>query len=351
MSAKRLAKENNFFLPNFCEVKTLFVLFIGAELMALVLILATGDVLLESWDEWGLLSIFVQWIAFVSALVLCVSRRWLAKLPLLWAASSAYLLIILVTGLIAAGAQFFMIKINYQWGSAPETIGQFVTRCVAINALIALIALRYFYVQQQWKRRIQLESEAQIEALQARIRPHFLFNSMNIIASLIRSHPNLAEQAVEDLSELFRATLQEKASMVPLTQELALCHHYLRIEKLRLGDRLTVVTDLSLLPQDALIPMLTLQPLVENAIYHGIQPLEKGGAIQIVGEIQGTSLTVCVTNPVSTSSSRHTGNKIAMVNIVHRLNLLFGNRAKLKVNATFEQYEVKLFFPYLKSGI
>lgn len=346
-------KEDNFFLPNLCTVNSVFLLCIGAQLIAFVLILAMGDILSESWDELGLLSIFVQWIALVSAGMLCLSRRWLAKLPLTWAATCAYLIVVFTTGVIAALAQYFMIKINYQWGSNPETMTGFVSRCVIISAIFALVALRYFYVRQQWKQRIELESQARVEALQARIRPHFLFNSMNIIASLIQTQPKLAEQAVEDLSEIFRATLRDSDSMVSLSHEWILCRNYLRIEGLRLGDRLKIDADLSGVPQDAAIPMLTLQPLVENAVYHGIQPLQNGGIIKVSGEMEGNIVCICLSNPVPPASHQKAppGNQIAVANIRHRLNLLFGSLAELKIKATPDYYEVILRFPYLKSGV
>lgn len=346
-------KGEEFFLPNFCALKTVLMLFIGAEMMSIVLILATGDVLWASWDELGLLSVFVQWIAFAGAGILCLSRKFLARFSLTWATFIAWCMVIATTIIIATIAQSFLIKINYQWGSVPETLGDFVIRCVLISGIISFFALRYFYVQQQWKERIQLESQARVEALQSRIRPHFLFNSMNIIASLIRVYPDKAEQAVEDLSELFRATLKETGSMVPLTEEWELCENYLRIEGLRLGDRLKVETDFSAVLPDAAIPMLTLQPLVENAIYHGIQALEGGGVIKIVGKMEGNMIAIHLSNPIPLTGKPRpsTGNKIAMANIRHRLNLLFGNTAKLMVNVTPGNYEVILTFPYIKGSL
>lgn len=343
---------DQFFLPNFCALQTILMLFIGAEMMAVVLILATGDVLSSSWDELGLLSVFVQWIAFASAGILCLSRKWLAQLPLRWSATLAWVMIMITITLIAGIAQFFLSKINYQWGSVPETIGDFMIRCAVIGGIISFFALRYFYVQQQWKQRIELETQARIDALQSRIKPHFLFNSMNIIASLIHKEPAKAELAVEDLSELFRATLKDSGALIPLAMEWHLCRNYLRIEGLRLGNRLTIEEDFSTVPQDAAIPMLTLQPLVENAIYHGIQAVEKGGVIKISAKMQGNSIVIHLTNPVPPNyqSRVSTGNKIAMANIKHRLNLLFGGNAKLEVHATPELYEVVLTFPYLKSG-
>jgi len=348
---KSSVSEDNFFLPNFCEVHSVFVLCIGAELIAIMLILATGDVLWASWDELGLLSVLVQWIVFASAGMLCLSRHSLAKLSVPVAAFLAYGLIILTTAVFSGFGQYLLIKINYQWGTSPQTIGDFVIRCVLISGIITFMALRYFYVQQQWKRKIELESQARVEALQSRIRPHFLFNSMNIIASLIPSKPKLAEQAVEDLSEIFRATLRDRGSMVSLAEEWHLCRNYLRIEGLRLGNRLTIEEDLSAVPQDAAIPMLTLQPLVENAVYHGIQSLEKGGTIKIRGIMKENLISIYLSNPVPPPSQARSqqGNRIAMANIAHRLNLLLGSHAKLKVTVTQHEYEVLLTFPYLRS--
>jgi len=341
-----------FFIPNLCSIKSLMILAITAQLIAMILILATGDILSESWDEFGLLSLFILWIVFISAAVLCGVRGKLAKLPVVWSALIAYLLVVIITAIIAALAQYFLNHIHYQWGDRPETFGHFITRATSISAIMTFVTMRYFYVQQKWKQQIELESQARIEALQARIRPHFLFNSMNIIASLIQSHPKLAEQAVEDLSEIFRATLKDTGSMVPLKEEWRLCRNYLRIEGLRLGERLKVDADLSMAPEDAAIPMLTLQPLVENAIYHGIQSLTMGGTVKVRAIMENNQISITITNPVPKDSQPKPpqGNKIALANIKHRLNLLFGSHAKLILHASTDYYEVILTFPYMKSG-
>lgn len=343
---------NEFFLPNFCAVRPIFLLSVVAQLLAFVLILATGDVLTESWDELGLLSFFVQWIALMSAIALCLLRPVLAKLPVFWGAAASYILILFITGGFAAVAQHFMVTFNYQWSASPLTLQDFVIRCLLISAIIAFVALRYFYMQQQWKWQVKLESEARIEALQARIRPHFLFNSMNIIASLIHSKPRDAERAVEDLSALFRATLKDSGSLILVAQEWELCESYLRIEALRLGDRLKVEVDLSALPEDAVIPMLTLQPLIENAIYHGIQPLSTGGTVTVSGKRleNNNALEIRIQNPIPRDQrhSKTPGNRVAMANIQNRLQLLFGHSASIVVNLSSTVYEVVLVFPYLK---
>ena len=141
--------------------------------------------------------------------------------------------------------------------------------------------LRYNYIQRSLHTREESELHARIQALQSRIRPHFLFNSMNIIASLIPVDPDVAETVVEDLSELFRASLQEEGSEVSIEEELALCRRYTRIEYLRLGERLNIEWQIEDAVESVKIPLLTLQPLLENAIYHGIQPMPEGGTITV----------------------------------------------------------------------
>lgn len=345
------ASKDSFFLPDFCAVKTIFILCIAAQLIAFVLILATGDVLHESWDELGLLSIFVQWVTLSSAGLLCTARRFLKKLSISLASITAYFMVVGVSILFAYLGQLFIVHVDYQWGSSPETIEQFVIRAGLISAIITFVVLRYFYVQQQWKNRLQLESEAKIQALQARIRPHFLFNSMNIIASLIRVAPDKAEQAVEDLSELYRATLKDFRSMISFYDEWHICQNYLNIEALRLDDRLKLSVDLDKVPKDALIPMLTLQPLVENAIYHGIQPLPEGGEIKVTGRLEANNINISIQNPVTETryqGKSGKGNRMALENIKHRLNLIFEGHSKLLILDEKTKFTVQIIFPYIK---
>ena len=151
--------------------------------------------------------------------------------------------------------------------------------------IVTALLLRYFFVTHQWQKHVRTEARSRIEALQARIRPHFLFNSLNTIAALTRSDPARAEEAVEDLADLFRATLRDSHSPLRLKEELELTRIYQRIEELRLGERLKVRWDVAELPMRAFVPGLTVQPLLENAIYHGIEPLEHGGTVTVTGRV------------------------------------------------------------------
>jgi two-component system sensor histidine kinase AlgZ len=213
---------------------------------------------------------------------------------------------------------------------------------------VTALALRYFYVAYEWERNVEMQARARVHALQARIRPHFLFNSMNTIASLTRSDPALAESAVQDLADLFRANLSEKRNTITLAEELEVARIYQRIEELRLGERLRVVWSISQLPMQALVPGLLLQPLLENAIYHGVEPQPDGGTVTVTGDLSGGLVTVVVRNRVAERQNDREGNKLALANIRERLALMYGERALVKAGRFDEEYIVTLRFPHVE---
>jgi two-component system sensor histidine kinase AlgZ len=224
--------------------------------------------------------------------------------------------------------------------------GGFIVRTFATSSIIIALAMRYLYVSSEWRRSIVLEAQARISALQALIRPHFLFNSMNTIASLTRSDPRQAEEAVEDLSDLLRANLGGSGSRTTLKEELEVAAIYQRIEKLRLGDRLNVNWDIGALPMRAGIPSLTIQPLLENAIYHGIELLPDGGEVDVTGRRDEDFLEIAISNPVSDGGNRRQeGNKMALANIRQRFELAYGNRASVTVEDGDTRYSIRLRFP------
>ncbi|NOY63013.1 MAG: hypothetical protein GXP10_07670, partial [Gammaproteobacteria bacterium] len=219
---------------------------------------------------------------------------------------------------------------------------------LAISAIASAVTLRYFYLRHHTIKSIEAQSQARIQALQARIRPHFLFNSMNTIASLTRSDPRLAEQAVEDLADLFRVTFTDTFNLVPLRDEIKLCKRYLDIETLRLGKRLNVEWDEGCFSEDALIPVLTLQPLLENAVFHGIEPLAQGGTITITSERRGRLIAISICNPVKQDRDNTTrrGHNIALKNVSQRLAAHYGKSGRLEIKHTERQFEVCVIFPY-----
>ncbi|CAN0587235.1 unnamed protein product, partial [Ectocarpus sp. 12 AP-2014] len=223
---------------------------------------------------------------------------------------------------------------------------QAIAKKLLLALLIALMVLRYFYLQHQWQQQREAEMQARLTALQARIHPHFLFNSMNTIASLIAVNPERAEDAVLDLSELFRASLRSGDRLIPLKDELDLCRRYLDIEALRLGERLTLEWHIAPDLDKQAIPPLTLQPLLENAIYHGIQPRPEGGTVKLDASRRGQFVYVMVQNPrPDAGNSHHDGNRMALANIQSRLLALFGEQAVLKHSHQNDVYTVTLRLP------
>jgi two-component system sensor histidine kinase AlgZ len=190
-------------------------------------------------------------------------------------------------------------------------------------------------------------TEARLQALQARIRPHFLFNSINAVLSLVRSNPRRAEAALEDMAELFRVLMRDNRELTPLEDEVELCRQYLELEKLRLGDRLTVDWNVKSMPADALVPPLMLQPLLENAVYHGIEPSSTPGTVSINLFLSRGEVHAILKNPYrATGGNHHSGNKMALANVRERLALHFDAEASLESRVTKDAYEVHIRIPY-----
>ncbi|MDE2090258.1 MAG: histidine kinase, partial [Gammaproteobacteria bacterium] len=159
--------------------------------------------------------------------------------------------------------------------------------------------------------------------------------------------PELAEEAVQDLTDVFRATLGDAHSQFSLETELDVARRYLHIEKLRLGERLTVEWDIGDLPLDAQLPALTLQPLLENAIYHGIEPLPEGGTIHIEGRRESGEVRLIINNPLPPAAqrTRTRGNRMALDNIRERMAFAYGGGGVLKIDENGAQFRVELSFP------
>jgi two-component system sensor histidine kinase AlgZ len=232
----------------------------------------------------------------------------------------------------------------------PQSHGEFLLRNLAIGFIVSSLALRYFYVSAEWKHSVELEARARIRALQARIRPHFLFNSMNTIAALTRSDPLRAEEAIEDLADLFRASLSDAQHLVTIEDEFEVMRVYQRIEHLRLGDRLKVEWRVDGIPSEALIPSLSVQPLLENAIYHGIERLPQGGIIQIEGRCENGTIELALTNPLppSAQESFRSGNRLALDNIRQRFELAWPGKSQVIVRQEPDRYCITLVFPDIR---
>jgi two-component system, LytTR family, sensor histidine kinase AlgZ len=347
-----------FFLPDFCVGRAALAVVLIVELVALLIALVRQPITHNFWVDLAASSMFLLWIGLGSATVLCRTTPWLAKQSITVASALALALLAAVVVIVSEAVyqlgDYLTGGVPAMLGIFPEHHATFVLRNAGIGFIVSALALRYFYVSAESKRAIELAAQARINALQARIRPHFLFNSMNTIAALTRSNPIQAEQAVEDLADLFRANLSDARQRISLSEELEVARVYQRIEQLRLGERLVVDWQVDSLPMDALVPSLLLQPLLENAIYHGIERLPHGGKVSIVATYADDIIRIAVSNPVTdnTNANRtldeHNGNKLALDNIQQRLALEWPGKAHATVESPLGSYTVTLIFPYSK---
>ncbi len=336
------------YLPDFCKARAVLAIVLICELTALVLALARNEAALGFWPDLGRTSMFLLWVGLCGAGMFCLLRGYLNRLSI---AKGSTIVLALTAMLVALTTSFAFHFGNLGWliasGLAPYDYGTFLTRNVAIALVVTGLALRYFYVTHEWRHNVELQARARVHALQARIRPHFLFNSMNTIAALTRSNPRRAEEAVQDLADLFRANLSEKRDQISLAEEIDVARTYQRMEQLRLGDRLSIDWKIDSLPSEALVPGLTLQPLLENAIYHGIEPRSDGGVVTVVGEFNKGMITIVVRNPLPAANlTVRDGNRLALANIKERLDLMYGERATVKAGRFDAEYIVTLRFPY-----
>jgi two-component system sensor histidine kinase AlgZ len=309
-------------------------LLIGVNLLALAAALVlVPDI--RGWPQRFLeMAAWVEPQLLAALLLLALVRDLLWRLPMPY---GVVLVLILVMGQAALFADFwrFMGFVDGGW----ETL----TRAALLAGLAALTLLAYF--QMRAEALSPAVTEARLQALTARIRPHFLFNSLNAVLSLIRAEPKRAEHALEELAELFRALMRDNRDLVPLADEIALCRQYLDLEKLRLGERLKVEWEIDDLPGEVLVPALMLQPLLENAVYHGIEPVEAPGVIHIRFTRKGDELVIALDNPVCPGGSHQAGNRMALANIRERLALHYDLEARLEAQEENGIYKVNMVLP------
>ena len=347
-------EESHCYLPDLCTQRNVLAIVLMAELVAIVYTLARFVSGGGFWMELANTSFFLMWAALAGAASLCFARPFLARASLSTVTLVAFSIIVLIT--LAISEMAWAIG-HYASGQGlagtifPDDHGALLVRNLGIAAIVASMILRYFYVNFQWQRNVEMEARARVHALQARIRPHFLFNSMNTIASLTRSNPEQAEEAIEDLSDWFRVSLSDSRKRIPLKEEFEVSRIYQRIEQLRLGERLRVRWLVNDLPMRALVPGLLIQPLLENAIYHGIEPLPEGGEVLIEGFIHQNQMEIRISNPLSEDDPQHsyTGNQLALANVKQRLELAYPGKARVEVEQTPGEYRISLFLPIVEN--
>ena len=327
-------------LPDFCSAGSVFTLVVVAELVVLIDALAP-DARMD-WRGFSTATLFVVWLALLASLLLCR----LSPLLLKWRRALAYPLAWCALVLLVALSSVAVAWLDHALGTelTPSSGVRFVLGNTVLAALLGAALLRYFHVLAEWRARLAAVTRARFDALQARIRPHFLYNSMNTVAALVRVDPDAAERTVEDLSELFRAALGSDDKPSTLGAELALVDRYLAIEQLRLGARLRVERDVQALPLDLEMPSLLLQPLVENAVYHGIQPRREGGCVRIAGRHVADGIEIEIDNPLPADPPLH-GNGHGLDNVRRRIVYHYGQRGGLRTLHESDVFRVVVSLP------
>lgn len=249
--------------------------------------------------------------------------------------------------LTATAFSYFAGVIGTVLGVGPGQVqfSVFMLQSILAVALVTVALLRYLFIRAQQRSQLVAQSEARVQALQARIRPHFLFNSLNTIASLIPDDPDAAERATEDLADLFRGSMQRADHMIELSEELLLVEKYLHMEQRRLGERIRIDWQVKDLPKGASVLPLTLQPLLENAVIHGIQSRTHGGEIRVFGRSENDLVVITICNPLGPEQKTVQGHGMALGNIRERLALAFGSKASLITHRTEEEFFAVLRLP------
>jgi two-component system sensor histidine kinase AlgZ len=276
----------------------------------------------------------VQPVLVVSLLALWGCSKWLRRVPYAQGIALVVCLELAIVGLAHWAAQRLL----------PGDFYDNLERYWVITLLSTGLILTYFHLRS--RALSPALTEARLQALQARIRPHFLFNSINAVLSLIRQEPKRAETALEDLADLFRVLMADNRDLSPLEREVELTRQYLSLEQLRLGDRLQVEWHTDKMPAEALIPPLVLQPLVENAVYHGVEPSVEPGVVSVHAYRSRDEVHIVLRNPYRRGGSHHAGNKMALANIRERLSLHFDAEAGLRTTVTDDAYQVHIVMPY-----
>lgn len=319
------------------QARALVATLVGAEALAALLSLAPG-LIGDRWLYFGFASLAFQWLVLLTMLGLYCLRRVLHRLDTRLIAATALGLMLFVTFLVLSLVRFTMSDI---W---PVADGGLLLRCLGISFIVgSLAAAGYIYHARSQELAVEAK-QAQLEALRARIRPHFLFNAVNTAIALIRQRPTQAEQLLLDLSDLFRAALSGPDA-VTLAQELTLARQYVQVEQLRFGDRLEVIWAVPQQIPDTLVPSLTLQPLLENAIRYGIEPSRQDGKILVEIDRNGGMLTLRVSNPIAEATSHLSGSGVGLKAVAARLEVIAGASNALSVARDDQQFVVTIRLP------
>jgi two-component system sensor histidine kinase AlgZ len=321
-------------LPDFRNLGVIARVLLAVNAAALAGALFASTQFAQALERFVEAAAFVEPLLLAELFVLFVLSRWLARLS--YALGCATVLAIAVA--IAAAYHAALLGVVYV---APPPWW----RTLLLGAAAAATLLGYFRLFA--KAYSPALAEARLQALQARIRPHFLFNSLNAVLGLIRRDPKRAERSLEDLADLFRTLMSDARQFVRLEDEIAMLERYAELEQLRLGDRLRISWELDAAPSDALLPPLVLQPLLENAVYHGVEPGTGTGDVLVRIERRGERVVARVENPLPDAERSRAGNRMALENIRERLALFFDAEARIEQSSAEGRYRVEIEMPYV----
>lgn len=347
----RMVADQRNFLPDFGSFGVAIRLVLLAELIAIIITVGRNSVFdAHALQDLRLLSAFALLVSLITIIVLKIAAPLIRRMSALLGAFVVFVLLLATTALATEVMIFALFDLGMITARWPAWHDSMIIRALIIAAAIGIPGLRYLFLYHRAEADAKAQQDAKLQALQSRIRPHFLFNSLNSVASLTRSDPQKAESVLQDLADLFRVLLADARKLVPISAEREISRQYLEIEKMRLGDRLRVSWHVSNVPRYAMIPALTLQPLLENAIYHGIEPRFAGGTLRIELWSEGDTLNVLISNPLPdvAANAPSQGNKIAQDNIRERLVTQFGDRATMQAFEQGGQYHVKLIMPVVR---
>jgi two-component system sensor histidine kinase AlgZ len=320
-------------LPDFRNLGVMARVLVGVNGLAAAAVLFAAPSLGAAMEEFVRAAAYLEPLLLIELVFLAGAARLLSRLSY-WSGFAATLGIVLV---LVALYHAFVARLLAE--PAPA-----LAPALVLAALVAAGLLGYLRLLA--KAYSPALAEARLQALQARIRPHFLFNSLNAVLSLIRRDPRRAERALEDLADLFRTLMSEPRQFVRLADEIALLERYAGLEQLRLGERLRITWELDAAPSDALLPPLVLQPLLENAVFHGVEPGTAAGEVVVRIERRGDHVFACIENPYVADQQRRAGNRMALENIRERLALFFDAEARIRTSADGLRYRVEIEIPY-----
>ena len=323
-------------LPDFRNLAVMARVLVGVNALALAGAFYASPALGAALDRFIRAAAFLEPLLLIELMALIAASPWLARLPY-WLGCLS--IIVLVT--VLAGGYHAAVR-SVAGDALPSLARTLVLAAAAAGSLLA-------YFRLHTKAFSPALAEARLQALQARIRPHFLFNSLNAVLALIRRDPKRAERTLEDLADLFRTLMADMRQFVRLADEIALLERYAEIEQLRLGERLRVSWELDAAPSDALLPPMVLQPLLENAIYHGVEPGTGVGDVLVRIERRGERVHAAIENPHLEAGGQRSGNRMALDNIRERLALFFDAEARLDTRIANGRYRVEIEIPYRRT--